>query len=226
MINQVTHILLDAARMGARMEEALKLNKEHDCLYRDSPDQKMTSVAPYIFRFQQNTPFADWYMQEGWGNSWGILFKSSYGLPDLYKHFRKFVRVMTEEQKEIYFRFYDPRVLRIFLPNSEATDIRDFFGPVEFFAPEAEDPAVLLKFMQTNGALKSQEIKLADIYQPKPKVEKPVAEAAPVMPVAAVPVAQKPIPPTPAPAAKETPKAASPEAKPANKGSKWNMFDD
>ncbi|HEY2399507.1 MAG TPA: S1 RNA-binding domain-containing protein, partial [Steroidobacteraceae bacterium] len=42
-----------------------------------------------------------------------------------------------EQGKRLLFRFYDPRVLRPFLPSCEAGQMREMFGPVEHFAVEA-----------------------------------------------------------------------------------------
>ena len=50
------------------------------------------------------------------------------------------------EGEEVYFRFYDPRVLRGFLPNCTPGEIREFFGPIREFLMEAADPGTMLHF--------------------------------------------------------------------------------
>jgi hypothetical protein len=154
----LTHILLDAARMGIKMEEAMQLESAYDSLYRGRSEENLAAVAPYIFRFASGSPFGEWYTENGWGDSWGILLKSSWPMHELHKHFRKFLLVKTEEGKELYFRFYDPRVLRIFLPTCDETQIREFFGPVDYFIVEDEDPAYALKFWHENAVLKTQRL--------------------------------------------------------------------
>src|SRR5436190_8927324 len=156
MLQRATHILLDGARMKIHLDEAKARNKAHDCLYRGASIQTLISVAPYIFQFAWGTPFANWYAHEGWGKSWGLLVKSSWPMPELHKHFRQFLKVQTEAGQSLYFRFYDPRVLRTFLPTCNAQQLRDFFGQaIDYFIVEDEDPAYAIRFWHENGILKS-----------------------------------------------------------------------
>lgn len=220
MLQHITHILLDAARMADKIETAKELNATHDSLYRGGSEESLSSVAPYIFRFQNNSEFAQWFMENGWGNSWGLMIKSNFSLPELHKHFRKFLLVATEDGKKLYFRFYDPRVLRIFLPTCNATQIRELFELVDYFLMEDENPEFVLKFWQENGILKSQKITVSvwqksDIsiraealkLEPKISTEKNI-------PAAKIAV-RKP---------SETPVLPDEKAK-KNGKSKWNMFD-
>ena len=43
----------------------------------------------------------------------------------------KLLWVRDEGQRQLYFRFYDPRVLPVFLPTCDAEQRRQVFGPVE-----------------------------------------------------------------------------------------------
>ena len=103
--------------------------------------------------YYSNIPkFQDFYYENGWGNSWGIIIGSTQSFQDIYKHFRKFLMVKTEEGEELYFRFYDPRVLRIFLPTCDASQLKELFGAVDYFLMEDEDKGFALKFtMDYNG---------------------------------------------------------------------------
>lgn len=158
LLNHITYILLDAARMGDKIDDAKTMNPAHDSLYRGGSEESLSAVAPYLFRFVAGSPFADWYMQNGWGDSWGVMVKCAYPMPEMHKHFRKFLMVRTEDGQQLYFRFYDPRVLRIFLPTCDAGQIREIFGPVDYFLMEDEDPAFALRFWHENGVLKSQKM--------------------------------------------------------------------
>jgi len=61
--------------------------------------------------------------------------------------------VHDEAGKPLYFRFYDPRVLRTYLPTCNASELAQIFGPVECYVQEGEDPGVLLRFRQAGGKL-------------------------------------------------------------------------
>ena len=148
--------LLDAARMGFTMETARQLNPVHESLYRGRSEEVLDSIAPYLFQYELRSGFDTW-LQENYGDSWGVGVISDAPMEVLHKHFRKFLLVKTDNGKEMYFRFYDPRVLRVFLPSCDAIQLAEFFGPVQQFS--VEDPAQkqLLLFSYTGNRLKIQE---------------------------------------------------------------------
>jgi hypothetical protein len=82
-----------------------------------------------------------------------IWFCSLSEFDEVYNHFRKFLIVETEDLEKLYFRFYDPRVLRIFLPTCSSSQLDEFFGPVDRFICEDEDPAFALVFSLRKGLL-------------------------------------------------------------------------
>lgn len=149
------YCLLDAARMLDLMETAKELNPQHDSLYRGRSEEALAIVAPYLFSNKEETKFASWLSKEGWGNSWGIFLYSEASFEVLHRHFRKFLLIKTEEGEELYFRFYDPRVLRIFLPTCDEEQLREFFGPVNYFMMEDEDPSQAIVFYRKEGKLGS-----------------------------------------------------------------------
>ncbi len=53
----------------------------------------------------------------------------------------------------LLFRYYDPRVLRIFLPTCTPAELREFFGPLSRLYAEAEGGQELLEFSQAAGKL-------------------------------------------------------------------------
>jgi hypothetical protein len=77
------------------------------------------------------------------------------------KHFRRFLTVHDSDGKPLLFRYYDPRVLRVYLPTCTAEELQTIFGPVLCFLQEGENPAELLRFQVTRGALGSQSKQLA-----------------------------------------------------------------
>jgi hypothetical protein len=55
--------------------------------------------------------------------------------------------VVTEDGERVFFRFYDPRVLRVYLPTCEdEANLRSVFGPVGRFYMEGENPETILEF--------------------------------------------------------------------------------
>ncbi len=171
MLQHATYLLLDAARMAGLISEAQTRNPANDSLYRGTRDEGLAAVAPYLFKYVPQQTFANWYLKQGWGRSWGVLMKSSRSLEDLARHFRNFLLVKTETGQSLYFRFYDPRVIRIFLPTCDVGQLREFFGPVDYFLVEDEDPDFVLRFWHENGVLRTQRIGVADMIAATPEVE-------------------------------------------------------
>ena len=61
----------------------------------------------------------------------------------------------------MYFRYYDPRVLRVFLPTSNTEELTAIFGPVSCFLVESEDPGRCIEFTFTGKALERKDHTLA-----------------------------------------------------------------
>lgn len=157
------YLLFDAARAEMNLYTAQELNPNNQSLYRGSAVEDLAGIAPYLFTIKPNTPFADWYFKEGWNNSWGTLLSTNASFDDIYKHFRKFLMVKTEDGEQLYFRFYDPRVLRIFLPTCDRQQLVEIFGPVIKFFCEDEDPDFVLVFYHDNTKLITERVRASEM---------------------------------------------------------------
>lgn len=168
------YILLDAARLDDEINRAKELNPNFDSLYRGQSEESLASVAPYIFQAEKGEEFERWYFEKGWGDSWGVLVFSNEDMKSLHKHFRKFLMVKTEDGEELYFRFYDPRVLRIFLPTCDKDQLKEFFGLVNYFICEDEDSGFGIVFSFQDGLLKQERItkEMVLVYEPEVKKRK------------------------------------------------------
>ena len=136
--NSCNYVLLDAARMGEAMGKAKEINAAYICLFDGTDSIQLEDVAPYIFSTAGQTAFISWLFNGGWGQSWGIYFSSDTDIDSLHFHWQQHLIVHDEAGKESYLRFYDPRVLRIFLPICTSEQLEEFFGPVKYFVVEGE----------------------------------------------------------------------------------------
>ncbi|MES2590335.1 MAG: DUF4123 domain-containing protein [Bacteroidota bacterium] len=157
-------VILDAARLEHEIAVANELNPEGLSLYKGQPEEELSDVAPYLFSCFKKPEFQKWVLDSGWGKSWGVFAQCTIEFIDLHRHFRRFLMVKTEEGEQLYFRFYDPRVLRIFLPTCDAVQLREFFGPVSKFVCEDEDPAFALVFFHDNTKLITQRLPVKDVF--------------------------------------------------------------
>ena len=151
--------MLDSARMNSELSTARELNPEHTCLYEGDSERFLGVVAPWLFNFIEGTDFSSWLSENAHANNWGIFIRSDEEPIKIYKHLRKFLIVATEDGKELYFRFYDPRVLRVFLPTCDKDQLREFFGPIQAFIAEVEN-GLLVEY-----ALNKEQLEFSDIGQ-------------------------------------------------------------
>ena len=139
--------------MLQKLDQAKSLNQDSISLYAGLPLEILESVSPYIFFLDEGGSLSYWLTEQGWGKSWGIYIRTAVNGEDLYHHFRKFITVFTDQGKELYFRFYDPRALRIFLPTCNENQLKEFFGPVDSFIMEDKDAEYAVGFKLTGGRL-------------------------------------------------------------------------
>ncbi len=153
--NQREYYILDSARVGSAIDQAKELSFSFDSLYRGRSEESLAVIAPYLFQYEANDLFHQ-FIDNHTGESWGIGVIAEAPIEALHKHFRKFLLVKDEDGRELYFRFYDPRVLRIFLPTCDTAQLKEFFGPVQYFFLEDEDPNFGLYFWLENGEFQTK----------------------------------------------------------------------
>jgi hypothetical protein len=146
------YVLLDGASIPNLLDRLYGDKRpEFECLHRGELEPDMAEVAPYLVALDRGSEFAEWVMAQGWGNHWGIFAVSQSDLRALHFHLRTLTMVYSPEGKPMLFRYYDPRVLRTFLPTCVPEQIRQMFGPVARFVAEGESPAAALTFTHVNG---------------------------------------------------------------------------
>ena len=150
------YAILDGASVPDLLDQLDESRTEHVCLFRGELEPDMQEVAPYLVKIAEATEFAQWVIERGWGNHWGIFALSAEDLRAMRKHFRDAVLVFDRDGKPQYFRFYDPRVLRGYLPNCNGDDLGQFFGPVDSFVVEDGQPDFAIEFRLQAGTLQQQ----------------------------------------------------------------------
>lgn len=64
-------------------------------------------------------------------------------------------------QRPLFFRYYDPRVLRIYLPICMPAELDTIFGPVARYLLEDQKSGMLLCYEQDHGELLTRQVALA-----------------------------------------------------------------
>ena len=159
-VSEPLFALLDAARSYQVLEILRPSGEQYQSLYEGPQGEELADWAPYLVALPAGSPLREALVREGWGQSWGVYLTCPLSFAEVRKHFRKFLLVKSQEDgRTLYFRFYDPRVLRLFLPTCNATEAAEFFGPIREFLMEAADPGSLLRF--TQGARGAEQATMA-----------------------------------------------------------------
>jgi hypothetical protein len=75
-----------------------------------------------------------WITDTLWKKPWGVFAVANDDIATLRKHLRRFLTVADPEGEPMYFRFYDPRILAVFLPTCIREEQKTFMGPIKAYA--------------------------------------------------------------------------------------------
>jgi len=160
----IIYAVLDGAR-DKRIHEIVKNSGlRHSCLYDGKLTYELTVAAPYLIRLEKDQPFVIELIQQAWGNSWGIfiLTHAPTTLVSVRRNCKKLAFVKDEQNKKLLFRYYDPRVLRTFLPSCRESELKQIFGPVASYAMEDDTASAMHFFNQKESGFKQRKKSLPD----------------------------------------------------------------
>ena len=149
------YAVLDGASIPDLIEHLQPHTGQYECLYRGELKPDLAAAAPYLVGLEENSDLTEWILQQGWGRHWAIFAVCPAPMPLVRRHFRAFLLVHSSEGKPLYFRYYDPRVMRTYLPTCNKEELAAIFGPVQAYVMEGEAPGSLLRFRLKNGSLVS-----------------------------------------------------------------------
>ena len=129
----------------------------NECLWSGDLTPDMVYTAPYLVGLKPNK-FSDWVFAEALGKHWGIFIHSPRSMVDTKNHFRSLLSAYDERGNPLRFRYYDPRVLRKYLPTCNGGELKTLFGNSEAIFTEADDPAKILRFEIGKDGLKTTEL--------------------------------------------------------------------
>ena len=156
------YAVLDGARNDGIHAAIVQSGCEFECLYTGELDAELVQAAPYLVKLERGHAFTDALVRNGWGDSWGIFLRASVPFKQVRRHLRTFLMVYDPSIKPMYFRYYDPRVLRTFLPTCDREQLTTMFGPVQCYLLEDKDRNTLLRFSVAAGSLQTQTIRIAE----------------------------------------------------------------
>lgn len=140
------YAILDCAR-DKRIHPFLRRRAlDYTSLYRGPVAPVLDQNAPYLVHLYRGAKWTRELFELAWGNSWGICMRTNESLESLRLHFRKFLRVRDERGRRLLFRYYDPRVLRVYLPTCQPHELKFVFGKVDMLFAENPTGDAWLRF--------------------------------------------------------------------------------
>jgi hypothetical protein len=152
--------VLDSARDHRIFGAIVTCCLNNCCLYSGDLPSATQLIAPYLVELDRDDRFTRYIINHGWGNSWGIFFRSPEDMARLRRHLRGFLVAKDERGRRLIFRYYDPRVLRGYLPTCLTRELQTVFGPIDRFLVDGKDPATLLRFDFDGMTLSQQTVEL------------------------------------------------------------------
>ena len=154
------YAVLDGARSGRIHRLVSASGRAYRALYDGDLSTGLREVSPYVVELEARHAFTRALLDQAWGQSWGVFIAAPLGLDALRRHLRRFLRVQSEAGKPLLFRYYDPRVLRLYLPTCTTSELETFFGQIVRFVTEDANEQVALVFERGMNGLSVRRVEL------------------------------------------------------------------
>ena len=151
------YAVVDTAR-DPRLYELVHTALGPMCLFAGQLAPAVRETAPYLVPLHDAEELLRVWRKDGIGQSWGIFLRSSMESPSIRRHLRKFLMATLPDGREVLFRWWDPRVFRVYLPACERDDLKFWFEGVEEFICEDIDGKTFERFQVRSGEVVRQEV--------------------------------------------------------------------
>jgi hypothetical protein len=139
-------VVLDGAISPAVRDLLNQAGVFYQSLYEGEQAADIAAFGPYLAEIQKGGKLVPFLIKVGWGNSWGVFLSTKMDFAATRKHLRHFLMVDIEGGERVLFRFYDPRVMRVFLPTCNAEQRKEFFGQIEQILVESEKKTAVIRY--------------------------------------------------------------------------------
>ncbi len=138
------YALVDAARSDQVLPRLASGQCNYQSLFVGTDKEPLFRAGPFLIAPCEDRGLFKWLTTEAWGESMALFFTSQAPYDQLLRHLQSLLKAITEEDDELFFRYYDPRVLRNYLPYCDTASGWRFMGPIARLMVEAEEGERLL----------------------------------------------------------------------------------
>ncbi|NOZ54348.1 MAG: DUF4123 domain-containing protein [Gammaproteobacteria bacterium] len=146
------YAVVDGASASGLVQKLNNWGTDYACLFSGELAPELRETAPYLLKLAPYAHATEWLLNN-WGGHVGILavIPKEIDFKAVRKHFRGFLIVISPDKERLYFRYYDPRVLRLYLPTCTLEEIQKVFGPVKHYLLEGKENDVQLYWPSSIG---------------------------------------------------------------------------
>ena len=158
----ILYAVIDASRSPMTIPATLQaMTDKVACLYRGQALEEFGDDTAWVAAINLDESVLDWLIDNGFGKRWSIFLRSPLQLADIVRHLRKFTVIQDDQGTAHFFRFYDPRTLRQYLPVFTTEQSAAFFKGVQAWYCENDiRHDEFLKFTINDGTLRREVISL------------------------------------------------------------------
>ncbi len=128
------YLLLDGAQIDDLLQQIyrLELAPEFHVLYQQTRYAELAEVGPVLVETGHDSALTR-HFEQHWSASAGVVLTSSAVTEELIQHLRSLVHIQTIGEAILLFRFYDPRILHLWLSDLAGKEQNAVMGPVNEF---------------------------------------------------------------------------------------------
>lgn len=152
--------IVDTARDPKAYWTLVNSHLNYSCLFAGHLPGALEQAAPYLVQLDSEDVYTD-HLATQLGNSFGIFFQYDGAMKAVRHHLRKLLTVRDPSGRKLLFRYYDPRVLRVFLPTCDSTELNQVYGPIKTYWTEGDEPNSLIEFRQGRKGLETSRLKIS-----------------------------------------------------------------
>ena len=130
--NHTLYAIVDSA-IHKEFTKALHMQEEdsYRILLKEPLAQKVEKAAPYLVKLNLDEEYTQKLMEKGFATNWITYIVSHKNINELQQELQEMIMPYSEQhQKEILFRFYDPRNLTNYMLMHDAEELVEMFEDV------------------------------------------------------------------------------------------------
>lgn len=129
--NATRYVLLDGAKIEDLPKRIYSLEDSPavEWLYHKTTYKALFEIGPALVALHPESALEQNFM-EHWQHDAGLVMESHAPMPELAEHLRSLIHARTTGDVSLLFRYYDPRVMRHWLPYLGAAEKDRMMGPI------------------------------------------------------------------------------------------------